>query len=142
MVFLCVNEAIYNPDSEYSLLSVFQIRQFKVKLDTTPTVHGGLQQMLVDDGVEVPLKLKRRMVYFSNREPDSNELQIMQQDKSLVIHITRGGKTWESHRFNDDPSQEFLSDVIEHAHDDNEDEDNVCQSALMYYDPLDNITHH
>ena len=43
VVFLCVNEAIYNPDSKHTLLSVFQIRQFQVELDTTPKINGGLQ---------------------------------------------------------------------------------------------------
>ena len=95
--------------------------------------------MLVDDGVEVPLKLKRCMVYFSHREPVSNELQLMKQDESLVIHNTQGGTTWEPHRFNDDPSREFLSNVIEYAHDDDEDEDNVCQNALVYVNRSDGV---
>ena len=104
MVFLRVNEAIYNLDSEHTLLSVFQIRQFKIELDMTPKMHGVTQKMIVEDGVEIPLMLKQCMIYFPHRELDEQEMQEMQNDESLLIHITQGGVTWEPHRCNEDNS--------------------------------------
>ena len=91
--------------------------------------------MIVEEGVEIPLMVKRCMIYFPHQEPDEQEIQEMQNDESLLIHITQGGVTWEPHRFNEDHSQEFISDVTEQEQED--EDDSVCNNALIYYDPQD-----
>ena len=91
--------------------------------------------MVVEDGVEIPLMLKQCMIYIPHREPDKQEMQEMQNDKSLLLHITQGGVTWEPHKYNEDNSWGFLSEVTKQEQED--EGDNSCNNTLAYYDPQD-----
>ena len=78
------------------------------------------------------------MIYFPHREPDEQEMLEMQNDKSLLIHITQEGVTWEPHKYNEDNSRGFLSDVTEQEREDEDKDDVNCNNTLAYYDPQDN----
>jgi hypothetical protein len=69
-ILLTVHEAIYNDTGNHTLLSGFQLREFRVQIDSTCHRHGGTQQMVIrDDGesLVVPLELASCMIHFKQR---------------------------------------------------------------------------
>ena len=56
-----------------SLLSIFQAREFGIKVDDVASRHGGGQKIYAGDHV-IPLKVRQALLYASIREPTKGEL--------------------------------------------------------------------
>jgi hypothetical protein len=77
ILFIC--ESICNKASNNSLLLEFQLRQFRIMIDSIPHKHGGTQQMIVkynksSDALAIPLVLVGYMIHFRHRLPTSDEI--------------------------------------------------------------------
>ena len=108
-ILLQVNEAVYNPASEHSLLSEFQIREYGTKIDSIPRRHGGKARMELGDEV-VNFGLVDCLNYFKARVPTDQELNTLKPHE-----LTQGIIQWnpQSSRFNVtvDPSLDNLINV-------------------------------
>ena len=108
-ILLQVNEAVYNPTSEHSLLSEFQMREYGTTIDSVPRRHGGKARMEFGDEI-VNFGLVDCLNYFKARVPTDQELNTLKPHE-----LTQGVIQWNprSSRFNApvDPSLENLINV-------------------------------
>ena len=76
LVLLRISEAAYNPNSQHSLLSEFQLQEKGCKIDSKARSHGGLQCFWPSgsDKPMIPLTLGGALIHFKHRYPTSDEV--------------------------------------------------------------------
>jgi hypothetical protein len=136
-VFLLVHEGIYNETSNHSLQSEFQLREFRIGIDSTCHRHGGAQQMIiidrnVSDILIIPLDLAGCMVNFKHRLPTVEDMSSLKQ-----YCLTHGDTPWNPSSFTDQMADKFYQQVIDtESYNTCLDAINRCQT-LSFYDPSD-----
>ena len=88
VILLQINEAVYNPTADHSLLSEFQIREHRIEVDSVPRRHGGKQMMKANDR-EIWFGVMDCLVHFKIRTPTNEELEQL-----TPIQITDGDRRW------------------------------------------------
>jgi hypothetical protein len=109
-VLLIVHEAIYNNTVNHSLLSVFQLSDFGVKIDSICHKHGGTQKMVIQDvgsSLVIPLKLAGCMIHFKHRLPTTEEINSLKQSC-----LTQGDTPWNPSSFSDQVGDKCYQQVI------------------------------
>jgi hypothetical protein len=81
---LVIHESIYNETSNHSLLSEFQLREFRIIIDSIFHRHVGTQQMIVKDNndsdvLTIALDLDGCMIHFRHRLLTTDEIETRKQ---------------------------------------------------------------
>ena len=107
-VLFQINEAVYNPTAEHSLLSEYQLRDFGVKVNSVPKKHGGEQNLIIQDQ-EVPCGVKNCLIYFKCRLPTDEEM-----DQLTPVVLTQGESPWnpKAEAHNSPINDSFYKEVI------------------------------
>jgi hypothetical protein len=110
-VILIVHEAIYNDTANHSLLSEFQLRDFRVKVDSICHKHGGTQKTEIQDVgslLVVSLELAGCKIYFEHRLPTTEEINSLKQ-----YCLTKDDTPWNPSSFSDQVADKFCQQVID-----------------------------
>ena len=84
-ILLQVNEAVYNPSVDHSLLYEFQIRDYVVTVNSVAKKHGREQKMVIGE-VVIPCGIRNALFYFKNRVPTDDKIE-----KLKPVVLTQGG---------------------------------------------------
>jgi hypothetical protein len=100
-VLLVIHESIHNKISNYSLLSYFQLREFRIIIDSISYRHGGTYKMIVKDNncndvITISLDFAGFMTDFRHRLPATGEISILKHH-----WLTQGYAPWSPSSFSD-----------------------------------------
>lgn len=132
------NSCILNPNSNTSLLSEFQMRDYGLIVDSTSNRHRGVdglpgRQHIVskDDKVTIPLHLNRGLMVCNIRMPTEKEMEDYTSEKTEAIILTAEGP-WNPADHCDSPSYHVLTALRKYMHENKcLNDDQVASAAFI-----------
>jgi hypothetical protein len=106
-----LNKGIYKDTAENSLLSEFQLRDFRVKIDSIYHKHEGTQKMMIQDdchSLVIPLELAGCIIHFKHLLPTTEEFNLLKQ-----YCLKQNDNPWNPSSFFDQVSDKFYHKVID-----------------------------
>ena len=102
VLLLRVHEGIHNSESENTLLSTMQLRDYCHELNDVPRIQGGKQVIKPTEDTTIPLQLHNAMIVFKFRLPTDDEIAF-----GNILDIT-SPKPWQPSKYNDiEPNTTF-----------------------------------